>query len=234
MTEKQIEYIWKKIDHNGDGKASKTELAEIMDITQKELYHTREYQSFKTSVIMYCEENKISLKDVFDKFTVKGKMNGTKFRELVITIDKNLEENVSLLKGMFDKDLSEEIDYAEFRDGIIGEKIDGADLIHTIKRILQSSKINVDDIFVKAGHSAAREDSELTYREFCKFLDGLYLRLNFIQKEKIFDMVDYNGKSVITKRAIRNVLFSQGGYNSHFAKLCDTFAQKVGLFQPSS
>lgn len=230
LTDKQVEFIWQKVDINKDGKASKTELAEIMDITQKELLHTREYQSFRSSVILYCEENKASLRTLFDRFKQNERMTATKFRELVRFIDKNQEDNFNLLKGMFDKDLSLEIDYSEFRDGIIGEKVDGPDLIYTVKRIIRSNNISVDDIFARAGHSVAREDSELTYSEFVKFLDNLYLRLDFIQKEKIFEMVDYNGKNRISKRAIRNVLFSSGGYNANFAKLCDIFAQKVEHF----
>jgi hypothetical protein len=204
-------------------------MAEILDITQKELLQTKEYQSFRTSVIMYCEDNKISLKALFDKFKQNGKLDAVKFRELVRHIDRNLEDSFNILKNMFDKDISLSIDYQEFRDGVIGEKVDGPDLIHTIKRILLTNKISLDDIFIKAGHSAAREDSELNYNEFCKFLDNLYLRLTFIQKEKIFEMVDYNGRGAITKRAIRNVLFAAGGYNVNFAQLCDAFAQKVCL-----
>jgi Ca2+-binding EF-hand superfamily protein len=199
FSEDDIGRMFRLLDKDQDGAVSKIEMKEILDLAQKQLYNAREYLTFRNGVIEYCEKEKLSLRQVFERFSDRKSSKITK-----VEIKKMAEATISysgvklsVIQAVLDANMSDTIDLKEFKEGILGPNVDVEQLMITIRRIL--AKRN-EDFHVLFKRFDTDNNDSLDHFEFKNFLKLLGLRLNFVESEKLFDVLAMNDRDQITKK----------------------------------
>ena len=224
MSDPKIEKLYLKLDNDKDGIISKIELAEIYDLTQKQLYSIKDFINFRTAVIEHCDQARISLQSLFKDFSVSGAMTMDKLEVLAKQIFKKGEGiNIGVLRTAMDKDFNGKLSLTEFKEAILGDEIDADNLISSIKRIATSQRTDVDSIFRKFD---LNKSGKLDFSEFTGFVRSLDLRLTFLQVQTIFDLVNKNSGDHITRDEIFESLFTAGPIKANLLVSLDNFKQK--------
>ena len=231
MSDGEIERLFSQLDTNKDGTISKTELSEIYNLTQKQLYNMREFLTFKNSVIAYCESQQISLSELYNNYSPNGTFNRDSIKKIVDLVISNPKFDISILKTILDKNFDNRIEYAEFKNAILGDDIVLEDLVSTVRRIINMSRLTIDSIFERYDRD---RNENLDHREFVQFMHDLVPRLNFAQIESLFEFMNYNRNPQITRDEIFTCLMFKGKSNINFLKIIEEFKLSVLFIDSSS
>jgi Ca2+-binding EF-hand superfamily protein len=195
----QIGRMFRLLDKDNDASVSKIELKEILDLAQKQLYNSREFLTFKNGVIDYCDTKNITLRQLFQRFAdrASGMITKVEIKNMAKETIKYSGIKIEVIIKALDANMSDTIDYAEFKEAILDSNVEVDNLIINIKRIL--AKRNEDFHAVFKSFDTDNNDMLDSY-EFKNFIKKLGLRLNYIETEKLFDALAIGNKDAITRK----------------------------------
>lgn len=101
-----------------------------------------------------------------------------------------------------DSDSTEKIFYEDFRLAVLGPYIDTDSLLLSMKRILRSSKVDLEKVmenFDRSGGNGANFD------EFSRIIEKLGMSVSHIEMEYLFDEIDVGGNRRIEYRDLMAV-----------------------------
>ena len=202
--DEESERLFAVLDKDNDKSISKTEMSEILDLAQKQLYNIKEFLVFRNAVIDHCQSSSLSIQELYKKYAEGAKtLTKAGLNRMISDIVKHKGADRQLIQSVLDVNMSDTIDVREFKAGIIGPDIDVDALITNIKRIIAASNFNIDEVF-------NRFDSDrrgtLDFFEFLNFLQALSLRLTFIEIEKLFDVLAFSSSDHIKKQEFFDAL----------------------------
>lgn len=229
FTAEQTNKLFFALDRNKDGSISKTELSEILDLAQKQIYNIREFLTFRNGVAEYCEKLKINLQILFDKYADESKkLTKAGLNKMTFDTVKYAGTNTSLIQKVLDSNLSDTIDIREFKTGMIGPEINADEIILTMRRIIAANQFNIEKLF---NDFAASNRLNLDYFEFTNVIKALGMRLTFYELERIFDVLSIGQKDHITKQEFITALSGQDQHHPDrsIVSLIQDFKAKVDL-----
>jgi Ca2+-binding EF-hand superfamily protein len=199
FTEDQIGRMFRLLDKDNDSAVSKIELKEILDLAQKQLYNSREFLTFKNGVIDYCESKNMTLRQLFQRYAdrASGSISKVEIKRMAEDTIKYSGIKVGVIQKALDANMNDTIDYSEFKEAILNSNIDVDNLIVNIKRILANRNEDFHAIFKT--FDTDNNDMIDAY-EFKNFIKKLGIRLNFIEGEKLFDILAISNKDQINKK----------------------------------
>lgn len=227
FTDEESERLFTVLDRDNDKSISKTEMSEILDLAQKQLYNVKEFLVFRNAVIDHCQSSSLSIQELYGKYAEGGKtLTKAGLNRMISDIVKHKGADRQLIQSVLDSNMSDTIDIREFKSGIIGPDIDVDALITNIRRMLASSNTNIDEVF-------NRFDSDrrgtLDFFEFVNFLQALSLRLTFVEIEKMFDVLAFSSTDHIKKQEFFDALAvdPSKSSSSNIIKVIEDFKDKV-------
>lgn len=222
----EIDHLIQKLDVDRNGFISKTELAEIYDLTQKQLYNLPEFISFRNAVIDYCKHLGISLAQLYAEFAEGGKLNLDGIRNMAKKVMSD-KANILLIKGVLDRNFDSVIELAEFKAAIIGMDLNPEEILASIRRQVKSLRLTIDDVMNKFDRD---QSQDLDYKEFSEFVKSLPLKFSFTQTEVLFDFINYDKNPRITRQEILDCLMKSGETGPNFFKVIEKFKDDVPDF----
>jgi len=224
----EIDHLIQKLDVDRNGFISKTELAEIYDLTQKQLYNLPEFLGFRNAVIDYCKHLCISLAQVYSEFAEGGKLGLAGLKNMAKKVMSE-KADVLLIKGVLDKNFDSAIELSEFKAAIIGLDFNPEDILATIRREIKTLRLSVDDVMNKYDRD---QSQDLDYKEFSEFVKSLPAQLSFLQTEVLFDFINYDKNPKVTRQELMDCLIKSGETGPNFFKVTEKFKEDVASLQP--
>lgn len=211
FTAEQTNKLFFALDKDKDGTISKTELSEILDLAQKQIYNIREFLTFRSGVAEYCERLKINLQILFNKYADESKkITKAGINKMLVDTVKYTGANSALIQKVLDSNLSDTIDLKEFKTGMIGTEINADEIILTMRRIIAANQYNIEKLF---NDFAASNRINLDYFEFTNVIKALGMRLTFYELERLFEVLSFGQKDHITKQEFISALSGQDLHN---------------------
>lgn len=228
FTEEDAERLFAILDKDNSRSISKTEMSEILDLAQKQLYNIKEFLMFRNAVIEHCQKNKSSIQEFFKKYAEgSDKLTKGGLNRMINDVVKYRGADKQLIQAVLDSNMSDTIDLKEFKTAIIGPDVEVDILIINIRRMMANTNLNVDEIFNNFDQDRR---GTLDFFEFTNFLTKLNLRLTFVEVEKLFDVLAFTDSEHIKKSEFFQA-FSADPSNSSsesIVKVINDFKLKVG------
>jgi Ca2+-binding EF-hand superfamily protein len=144
----EIDHLILKLDVDRNGFISKTELAEIYDLTQRQLYNLPDFISFRNAAIDYCKQLGLSLAQLYGEFAEGGKLGLEGLKKMAKKVMSE-KADVLLIKGVLDKNFDTSIELSEFKEAIIGLDLKPEEILASIRRQVKSMRMTIDDLMNK-------------------------------------------------------------------------------------
>ena len=157
-------------------------------------------------------------------------MSNSQALELAQKLVKTKNFQPEVLRKSLDKDYDGKITLGEFKKAIIGTDVNAVELVNSIKRVILTMKISVDDVFNKYD---TNKTNFLNFEDFTLFMRSLNLNLSFIQIQSIFDLMAEDDKGKLTRDDIFEVLFSKEEFSSDYLRVLVDFKLKVVYYSAS-
>lgn len=219
----EIDHLILKLDVDRNGFISKTELAEIYDLTQRQLYNLPDFISFRNAAIDYCKQLGLSLAQLYGEFAEGGKLGLEGLKKMAKKVMSE-KADVLLIKGVLDKNFDTSIELSEFKEAIIGLDLKPEEILASIRRQVKSMRMTIDDLMNKFDRD---QSQDLDYKEFSEFIKSLPLKFSFTQIEVLFDFINYDKNPRVTRQEILDCLMKSGEAGPNFFKVIEKFKEDV-------